>query len=484
MNLDRSAKIAVIGGGIAGTTIMLRLAELGIDVTLIEQNESLVSGPPICHLHAGGSFYREISDQQCLTLLKQSIDMLRVFPQCVNVRPTLIAVPKVDPGSPQAILPRLEKLKAQYSELIKAQPDKKLLGEAENYFQLFSREEVERLAKQPLPKQAKSAKDWVIPVAKQLDLEKLQFPLILVQEYGLSGFRFSAVAKLASEEFDNCQVKTHNKVIGITNTAGDNEAGYWQVEVENRQTQKRDILSFDYLINACGFRSGQLDDMLQAPRERLVEFKAAYVARWLECKGQWPEVVFHGQRGTASGMAQLTPYPDGYFQLHGMTPEITLFDDGLVSSTESSAQPKLPPLYLRKIEQGWPDQSVLQRSQSSIAHLSQYIPAFDRAFVAAQPMFGAQQIPGNNPNLRTSDVSFEGDYYARTEIIKASSALTAADLILQKLEQLGLCHDLKREHINQHYFPVTRNIKLQNVVKLAKKIAQARAYPTALARAI
>ncbi len=30
---------------------------------------------------------------------------------------------------------------------------------------------------------------------------------------------------------------------------------------------------------------------------------------------QWPEVIFHGERGTPNGMAQLTPYPDGFFQL-------------------------------------------------------------------------------------------------------------------------------------------------------------------------
>ncbi|GAL14445.1 hypothetical protein JCM19233_5457 [Vibrio astriarenae] len=59
--------------------------------------------------------------------------------------------------------------------------------------------------------------------------------------------------------------------------------------------------------------------MVQQPRERLVEFKAAYVTRWTENQYQWPEVIFHGERGTPNGMAQLTPYSDNTFQLHGMT---------------------------------------------------------------------------------------------------------------------------------------------------------------------
>ena len=69
-----SPKIAIIGGGIAGATTAVHLAELGMDITLIEKSASLVCGPPICHLHAGGNLYREISTQQCIELLKQSID--------------------------------------------------------------------------------------------------------------------------------------------------------------------------------------------------------------------------------------------------------------------------------------------------------------------------------------------------------------------------------------------------------------------------
>ncbi|NRA83431.1 MAG: FAD-dependent oxidoreductase, partial [Gammaproteobacteria bacterium] len=69
-----SFTVGIIGGGIAGSTIALHLAQLGINVSLIESGPSLVNGPPICHLHAGGNLYREISQEQCLTLLKQSIE--------------------------------------------------------------------------------------------------------------------------------------------------------------------------------------------------------------------------------------------------------------------------------------------------------------------------------------------------------------------------------------------------------------------------
>ncbi|MDF4849966.1 FAD-dependent oxidoreductase, partial [Vibrio parahaemolyticus] len=72
--------IAVVGGGVAGATAAIHFAELGFKVSVIEKGVSLVNGPPICHLHAGGNLYREISEQQCLDLLAQSIDTVRLYP--------------------------------------------------------------------------------------------------------------------------------------------------------------------------------------------------------------------------------------------------------------------------------------------------------------------------------------------------------------------------------------------------------------------
>jgi flavin-dependent dehydrogenase len=54
--------VGIIGGGIAGSTIALKLAEAGADVILFETKDSLVYGPPMCHLHSGGCLYREIAD--------------------------------------------------------------------------------------------------------------------------------------------------------------------------------------------------------------------------------------------------------------------------------------------------------------------------------------------------------------------------------------------------------------------------------------
>ena len=268
----------------------------------------------------------------------------------------------------------------------------------------------------------------------------------------MSAFRLAAIAGLAIDKLSSCHLQTNQQVVAISPKK--NSTG-WQVATQNLQSQIIETCDYDYVINACGFKSGEIDDMLSMKRERMVEFKAAYVAHWPECRGLWPEIVFYGERGTPQGMAQLTPYPDGYFQLHGMTQDITLFDQGLVASSQQSAQPKLAAKFIEKIDKQWPEGLVNHRTLGSIEHIAQFIPAFNTAETAAAPLFGAQQIPGNDPDLRAADVSFHGDNYARTEIVKASSALAAADAILANLADSGLISKVALgDYLTQHYFPM------------------------------
>jgi hypothetical protein len=479
-----NTRIAIIGGGVAGSTIALRFAELGLDTTLIEKGPSLVNGPPICHLHAGGNLYREISDEQCLTLLQQSIDTVKVYPQSVNIRPTVIALPKTDKGCPEDLYPRLEKLRAKYRTLVAQDSRNKVLGEPENYFKFYSREAIEALRDKAIPLKAKHDSDWLISFAHHVDLNRIKFPVLLVQEYGLSAFRFAAIASLAIERLSSCHLQTNKKVVGLTQQ--ENGLG-WQVSTEelslDQQTSAVNHQNFDYVINACGFKSGEIDDMVSAKRKRMVEFKAAYVAHWPQCQGLWPEIVFYGERGTPQGMAQLTPYPDGYFQLHGMTQDITLFDQGLVASSQESSQPKLAPRFIDKIDKQWPDQLVTNRTLGSIEHIAQFVPHFNSATVAAKPLFGAQQIPGEDADLRTADVSFYGKHYARTEIVKASSALAAADAILVNLVDCGLITEVTdSSFLTEHYFPVSQQCNEAEVTERAELLAQERDYPIALAK--
>lgn len=156
--------IAIVGGGVAGSTAAIHFAELGFKVSILEKGVSLVNGPPICHLHAGGNLYREISEQQCLDLLTQSIDTIRLYPHSLNIRPTIIAVPHSDGGNPEALLPRLEVIKRAYQSLVEQDTSNQVLGEPDEYYKLYSKEALIALSKLVQPEHPQSIDEWTIPL--------------------------------------------------------------------------------------------------------------------------------------------------------------------------------------------------------------------------------------------------------------------------------------------------------------------------------
>jgi len=469
----KKAKIAIIGGGVAGATTAISLAQMGLNVTLFEQNSSLVSGPPFCHLHAGGNLYREISNEQCIKLLKQSIDFLKFYPFVVDYRPTVIALPTTDKQDPTALLPRLELLQKAYEKLIQENPNNKVLGESADYYKLYSKEQILTLKEKLISSKPLTADEWMIPVAQHLNLEKVQFPLIMVQEYGLNLFRLAAGATLALENMDNVTLRSKTKVNDIKKYQNG-----WKVEF-TKETQSKNE-QFDYLINAAGFKTGKIDDMVNVPCKSMVEFKAAYVSHWeSENTTLFPEIIFHGERGTPQGMGQFTPYPNGYFQLHGMTNNITLYDDGLVANTEHSCQPELKQNFIEKIEQSWSEKETKERTSNAITHIAQFIPKFSTATVGSTPLFGAQQIPGDDPTLRVAEVSFPTDHYARCEIVKVSSVIDMIKSISKELNRVNL---LQNETTNTLSFKYLKYLNETQINQLSQEIAQERFYPKSLAK--
>lgn len=465
-----SSKIVVIGGGIAGATAALHLSEIGVDVDLIEKKPSLVSGPPICHLHAGGNLYREISVKQCIELLTQSIESVRLYPHTLNRRPTVIVVPESDGGDPKDLIPRLEQIRSVYQTLVEQDEQNKVLGEPAEYFKLYQRDDLLALRNQIQPQDPKSYDEWMIPFAQHADLDTLKYPIVAVNEYGWSVFRIAASAMLVLEQSPHCSVLLNTCVSDMTWNGSK-----WQLTFEESSSlAPRD---YDYVINACGFETGKIDDLAKAPRQRMVEFKAAYVTKWEQNQSLWPEVIFHGPRGTSNGMAQLTPYGNSVFQLHGMTQDITLFDEGLVSSNATSSQPQLPLPLRELITSGWPVEKRIERSNRAIEHMSRFVPSYNSAQEFGLPLYGAQQIPGNDETLRAADVSFAGQNYARIEVVKGSSALEAVRKIAHAWH---LNTDISSLSIEKAH-PNACRLEASVVEDKAKQLAASRGYPTELA---
>ena len=106
------------------------------------------------------------------------------------------------------------------------------------------------------------------------------------------------------------------------------------------------------------------------------------------------------------------------------------------------------------------------------------MPAFKNASITSKPLFGAQQIPGDDASLRAAEVSFDGETYARCEIVKASSVLSMADAITKKLITLGF---IKKSAYGYRDFKSNKQFLEEDITNLAQKLCLQRDYPKCLA---
>ena len=471
--MDKIYKVGIIGGGISGVVTAAQCADQGSDSILFEQENCVVSGPPFCHLHAGGNLYPDISEEQCRQLMKQSINIARLFPQSIDERPTFISVPKTEKIELARIEQRLEMLVAYYKELIKEDPSNEIIGTPENYYKTYTKEDIIALAAQPTVKHPTAPDEWMGNAVKLIDYETLKMPLILVQEYGWNLFRLGAQGQLALTKAEQCQLHLNTKVKKVKDVRTENWDHNWEIHTEDK------IYKVNYLVNSCGFKTGELDKLLDINVERLIEFKAAYVSKWQAIPGLIPELIFHGERGTPNGMAQLTPYCEDYYQIHGMTKAITLFEDGMVQSKRNEAQPEFNEGIQHKLRRKWDEAEINTRTQQGIDFVATHVPSFKSATVGGPPLYGAQQIPGDDPSLRVGEVSFPSPSYARSEIVKASSALVVANQIIAKIQEEGIIPSIAEKKKDN---ALLASITKDEIDILASKLTVQRGYPEALSR--
>lgn len=473
--MNKVYDVGIIGGGVSGVVVALQLAEQGIEHLLFEQKNNVVNGPPFCHLHAGGNLYPDISDEQCRILMKQSIEMARLFPQSIDERPTLIAVPKSENYQVDQIKDRLNMLVDYYKNLIEEDTSNEVLGTPDDYYKVYNEDDLNVLANQPTIPHPNSPDEWMTNAVKLIDYTKLKMPVILVQEYGWNLFRLGAQAQLALNKTDKCRLKLNTEVENIKDVRNQNLGYNWEI-ITSDATYK-----VNYLVNSSGFRTGKFDECIDLNVERLIEFKAAYVSQWQPITGLIPELIFHGERGTSHGMAQLTPYCEDYYQIHGMTEDITLFKNGLVKTKGTGAQPEFDENIKRKLNKGWKEDEIKDRTAKAINYIAKFIPSFTTATVGGPPLFGAQQIPGSDVNLRVGEVSFPTKFYARSEIVKASSALTVANQIIDRMkEEQIISSDFETTNKNSILDTITKN----DIDNLASELAEERGYPKALSRLV
>ncbi|SFH87578.1 NAD(P)-binding protein [Halpernia frigidisoli] len=472
--MSKIYNLGIIGGGVSGAVMALQAAKYGIESIIFEEHESVVNGPPFCHLHAGGNLYPDITDEECRILMEQSIDMAKLFPQSIDERPTFISIPKSEKDyETYDIETRLKMLVKHYKKLIKDDPSNKILGEPEDYYKIYNKKELSLLKDLPTVKFPKTTDEWMSNTLQLVDIDRLKLPVFIVQEFGWNLFRLAAQAQLALIKTKKCDLKLNTSVTDIKDIRDENVDHNWEIQTKDASFKVK------YLVNSCGFKTGIIDESLHLSTKRLIEFKAAYVSKWEPIGGLIPELIFHGKRGTSHGMAQLTPYCEDYYQIHGMTKDITLFKDGLVKSKKDEVQPRFNKDIRQKLNVAWEKEEINTRTENGIEFISKFLPSFETAVVGGPPMFGAQQIPGDNPDLRVGEVSFPEKSYARSEIVKASSALTVANQIIAQIQ--------KEKIISSVEVMVDPNFTLLDIPKseideLASELTIQRGYPEAMSR--
>lgn len=461
--------VGIVGGGVSGAVTALQLSDLEINNILFEKKENLVSGPPFCHLHAGGNLYPEIPLEECKTLLKQSIEMARMFPDSIDKRPTFIAIPTNEKYSVEFIVSRLKKLKEYYRELISEDANNQILGSADEYFKVYTKKEISQLVKTPAKKRPTTLDEWMRNAIEIVDTSKLKTPLILVQEYGWNFFRLAAQSQIALEESKNCTLRTGTAITFIEDVRDQNNDYNWLIHTE------KETYAIDYLVNSAGYKNTDLENDLNIHEDKHIEFKASYISQWKSPHGLIPEIIIHGERGTPQGMVQLTPYCENYYQIHGMTKDVTLFNGGLLQLNEKNSKVNFNSVIQKRLEFGWDESDISKRTKRAINSVTKYIPAFKNATIGGPPLFGAQQIPGKNPDLRVGEVSFPYDNYARTEIVKASSSLTVANQIITNLNG-------EYEKTNTTDNRLLENVNKSDLDAKALELAKSRGFPEGMSK--
>ena len=130
----------------------------------------------MCHLHAGGNLYREISDEDCRMLMRQCIDIASCIQRVLMCAPPLITVPKRDNNTATDLLPRLDMLTAYYQSLVDADPSNQVLGKVQDYYRVYDKQQIQQLDSIRAKDIPTTTDEWVVAALKVMDLENCNTP--------------------------------------------------------------------------------------------------------------------------------------------------------------------------------------------------------------------------------------------------------------------------------------------------------------------
>jgi hypothetical protein len=101
---------------------------------------------------------------------------------------------------------------AYYQSLVDADPSNQVLGKVQDYYRVYDKQQIQQLIQLEAKDIPSTTDEWVVAALKVMDLEKLQYPIIAVQEFGWNIFRLSASAFLQLQRLQSAQVHLNVQV--------------------------------------------------------------------------------------------------------------------------------------------------------------------------------------------------------------------------------------------------------------------------------
>jgi hypothetical protein len=471
-SISFASSVAIVGGGIAGTTAAILLAKHGVKVDLYEKNPRIFmeSSKIPAHLYAGTMYFNLGSDtvKHCM---EDAFQFANRLPFAVNPRPTVAAIAVEDEREPKDMIAACEANRSLYVELLSKEKFKPVFGAPEEFCQSFTRKDLERLRE--VTEISPEVNPWMVSFAKNTQLDSLKYPVLLMQEFGLD-MRFAAgyFEELIEEEIErgNLRFYTNSQVL----SAKFEEGRVWIQIDDGNKVQSPITRDYSLLVDASGRNLGRLESNLGIAESRYIDVKVAGLLVSNQVRDpQWPmpSTYILGGLGNdpksnekyQSFMSQLSPVnassPDrqstsSAYIVTITKPDCTYVEGGKISN-DGCDSPKLERCSeAKEIIEG--ERCCRNRIECMKSYLASRHPMAED-FIPVGYFTGSVDILGGKLDARDSSLQIHRNLrFISVNLTKAGAAVRLAEELLSELNQYGRRYyglDIPSMKVNDPFLP-------------------------------
>lgn len=434
MGVDDKKRICIVGGGISGCLSAIKLSQNNkLLIDIFEKKSDILSGPPFCHLHAGGMLYPMISLQDSEELLYDSLMFAEMFDNCLEKRPTVIAYRKTSGYSVGKLILKCKMMQYCYSNWSKNNYNKLPIGSIDSYYEIYTREDMINFKNGSRQIINNYHDRYVEKFCKYLNnIDDIQYPFVSVNEYGISLSLVKEQIKHNIGLFKNIKVYNNTDVITLSKTSVNTKAdsnNTWSICTAHPIIQHE----YDFVINASGYNINTLRNTNEN-KDYFLELKSSWLIKndsLSNIELDFPEIAILGERNTENGMVQITPLfqnNEMYYQIHCMKNNITLFPDGCAHSDNVNE------FYYNFKDllsnNKFSEKIIKQRTLVAIKEISKLFKIFEASKVHDTPLWGIQRIPGKTTSKRTYSIVSDHNYI-EIHIVKGISSVSMSEKLSQ-----------------------------------------------------